>query len=49
MQTKLFLSLGNKTNSATKPAVNKDDLDKELDQYMATTKTENEMDFLLKN
>ncbi|XP_013118333.1 serine/arginine repetitive matrix protein 2 isoform X1 [Stomoxys calcitrans] len=34
---------------STKEAVNKDDLDKELDQYMATTKTENDMDFLLKN
>lgn len=33
----------------TKEAVNKEDLDKELDQYMATTKTENDMDFLLKN
>ncbi|KAL9894661.1 uncharacterized protein DDB_G0287625 [Glossina fuscipes] len=29
--------------------INKADLDKELDQYMATTRTENDMDFLLKN
>ncbi|XP_037814401.1 putative uncharacterized protein DDB_G0286901 isoform X1 [Lucilia sericata] len=40
---------GNKSAAATKPAVNKDALDKELDQYMATTKTEHEMDYLLKN
>lgn len=34
---------------SAKETVNKDELDKELDQYMATTKTENDMDFLLKN
>ncbi|XP_061389464.1 serine/arginine repetitive matrix protein 2 [Musca vetustissima] len=35
--------------TTTKETVKKEDLDKELDQYMATTKTENDMDFLLKN
>lgn len=39
-----YISLG----KTAKPEVDKDKLDKELDQYMATTRTENS-DFLLRN
>uniref|UniRef100_A0A1A9W715 FoP_duplication domain-containing protein n=1 Tax=Glossina brevipalpis TaxID=37001 RepID=A0A1A9W715_9MUSC len=38
-----------KTNQGENKTIKKEDLDKELDQYMATTRTENDMDYLLKN
>uniref|UniRef100_A0A1A9VPB1 FoP_duplication domain-containing protein n=1 Tax=Glossina austeni TaxID=7395 RepID=A0A1A9VPB1_GLOAU len=38
-----------KINQGGSKTINKADLDKELDQYMATTRTENDMDYLLKN
>lgn len=39
----------NQGQNSKNQSLNKEDLDKELDQYMLTTKTENNVDYLLKN
>jgi len=43
-----FASYFNNLGKNTKPEINRDALDKELDQYMATTKTENSVEYLLR-